>query len=70
MLPAIHIAEHIMANIVLYSVNQGAHIFFRSAIMIVLFGGLCIFRPLPLPEGPINSITGINVWVKVTFMGF
>ena len=38
--------------------------------MIVLFGGICIFRPLALPEGPINSITGINVWVKVTIMGF
>ena len=38
--------------------------------MIVLFGRICIFRPVALPEDPINSMTGINDWVKVTIMGF
>ena len=38
--------------------------------MIVLYDRICIFRPQILPEGPMNLMTGINKWVKVTVLGF
>ena len=38
--------------------------------MIVLYGRICIFRSPAPPEGPMNSMTGINKWVKVTVLGF
>ena len=55
-----------MANIVVFSVDQVAHIFLRTTIMMVLFGRMCILRPPVLPEGTMNSVTSINEWLKVT----
>ena len=48
-----------MTNIAFFSLNEIAQIF-RSAIMIALFCGTCIFRPPALPEGTMNLMTGIK----------